>query len=67
MLDVLWWVYWIGFAIYGLLQVFGGSLLGWARVTRRGKLLFRIPACLGALILTILWPIVLPFQLAQNA
>ena len=66
MLDVLWWVYWIGFTVYGLIHLFGGNLFGWGHLTFRGKLLFRVPACLAALVMTILWPIFLPIQLAQN-
>ena len=66
MLDVLWWIYWIGFAILLMIHIFGGSMVGWARITRHGKVLFRVPACLGALFMTALWPILLPFQLAQN-
>ena len=66
MYEVLWWVYWIGFAIYGLVHLLVGSLFGWGSVTFRGKVLFRVPACLGALFMIILWPIILPIQLAQN-
>jgi hypothetical protein len=66
MLEALWWIYWIGFAIYGTIHLLGGSLFGWARVTFRGKVLFRVPSCLGALFMTILWPIIVPVQLAQN-
>ena len=66
MLDVLWWIYWIGFIILLALHIFGGNMVGWGRVTRNGKLLFRVPACLAALFMTALWPILLPIQLAQN-
>lgn len=67
MLEILWAVYWLGFMILIAIHIVGGNMTGWGQVTRHGKVLFYIPACLAALFMTALWPVLLPFQLAQNA
>ena len=59
-------IYWIGFVILSLIHLFGGSMLGWAHISYNGKFLFWVPAFVGALFFTALWPIILPIQIVQS-
>ena len=64
-LIVLFWIWFTGWIIHMILHLFGGSFFTWGTLSFRGKRLLRMPGLIMAALMSAMWPIFLPIQLAS--
>jgi hypothetical protein len=64
-LIVIFWIWFAVWVIHMILHLFFGSFLTWGVISFRGKRLVRMPGIIFAALMSALWPIFLPIQLAS--
>lgn len=64
-LIVLFWIWLVGWVIHMIMHLFGGSFHTWGTIRFRGRVLVRMPGLILAALMSAMWPIFLPIQLAS--